>query len=93
MGVDVQFPGALYVDNAAGVSFQRKTNPDTRLKGTFDLRDAWVKELQDQNIISVKKVDTLLNVADLLTKCHQRGSHRRLIALVEARANELALDS
>ena len=57
MGGDVKFPGALYVDNAAGVSFQRKTNPDTRLKGTFDLRDAWVKELQDQNIISVKKVD------------------------------------
>ena len=63
----------------------------TKLKGTFDLRAAWVKELQDQEVIKVQKVNTLVNVADLLTKCHQRGSHNRLIALVENRAKEIAL--
>ena len=78
--------------NAAGVSFQRRTNPDTRLKGTFDLRAAWVQELQDQQVITVEKVHTALNIADLLTKCHQRCSHTRLIALIEQRANELAID-
>ena len=78
LGVDAQFPGTLYVDNAAGVSFQRRTNPDTRLKGTFDLRAAWVQELQDQQVITVEKVHTALNIADLLTKCHQRCSHTRL---------------
>ena len=87
-----KFPGTLYVDNAAGVSFQKKTNPDTKLKGTFDLRSAWVKELQDQEILQVEKVDTLLNVADLLTKCHQRASHNRLLAIIDERARELSLD-
>ena len=29
MGADAHFPGTLYVDNAAGVSFQQKTNPAT----------------------------------------------------------------
>ena len=93
LGVSAKFPGTLYVDNAAGVSFQRKTNPETKLKGTFDLRAAWVKELQDQGVITVAKVDTLLNVADLLTKCHQKGSHTRLISLIESRARELALEN
>ena len=92
LGVNAQFPGTLYVDNAAGVSFQRRTNPDTRLKGTFDLRAAWVQELQDQQVITVEKVHTALNIADLLTKCHQKCSHTRLIALIEQRANELAID-
>ena len=63
------------------------------MKGTFDLRAAWVKELQDQGVITVAKVDTLLNVADLLTKCHQKGSHTRLISLIESRARELALEN
>ena len=53
MGAEAHFPGTLYVDNAAGVSFQQKTNPATRLKGTFDLRAAWVQELQDQDFIKV----------------------------------------
>ena len=92
LGVNAKFPGTLYVDNAAGVSFQRRTNPDTRLKGTFDLRAAWVQELQDQQVITVEKVHTALNIADLLTKCHQKCSHTRLIALIEQRANELAID-
>ena len=87
-----KFPGTLYVDNSAGVSFQKKTNPDTKLKGTFDLRSAWVKELQDQEILQVEKVDTLLNVADLLTKCHQRASHNRLLAIIDERARDLSLD-
>ena len=93
MGAEAHFPGTLYVDNAAGVSFQQKTNPATRLKGTFDLRAAWVQELQDQDFIKVEKVHTALNVADLLTKCHQRCSHNRLLALVEQRAQEIALEN
>ena len=88
LGVKTLFPGSLYVDNAAGVSFQQSTNPDTKLKGTFDLRAAWVKELRDEGVLKVEKIDTLLNVADLLTKCHQKGSHNRLIALISEKAHE-----
>ena len=51
---------------------------------------AWVQELQDQQVITAEKVHTALNIADLLTKCHQKCSHTRLIALIEQRANELA---
>ena len=57
------------------------------------MRAAWVKELRDEGVLKVEKIDTLLNVADLLTKCHQKCSHNRLLALVEQRAQEIALEN
>ena len=43
-------------------------NPGTKLKGVFDLRLNWVKELTDRKIITAGKVHTDVNLADQLTK-------------------------
>ena len=48
MGIHIEWPGRIFVDNAAGVSFQNGTNPNSKLKGVFDLREQWVKELRDK---------------------------------------------
>ena len=88
-GLEVGFPGIIYVDNAAGVSFQNRTCPETKLRGCFDLREAWVKELQSNNIVRAVKVDTVLNVADMLTKCQDGVTRGRLMRIIEDRVLEL----
>ena len=49
----------IFIDNAAGVSFQRCTNPDSQIKGVFDLRVEWVRELRNSKKVSAMKVDTM----------------------------------
>jgi hypothetical protein len=71
-------------DNAATVSFQKSTTPYSKLRGVYNLRDAWIRELKDTNIVCAKKVHTDLNVADLFTKCmewHKMGKLLKLIGL------------
>ena len=69
MGIRVKWPAEIFVDNAAGVSFQHSTNPQTKLKGIFDMRQSWVMELRDKQKVKAMKVETTKNVADTLTKC------------------------
>ncbi len=38
----------IHVDNASGVSFQKSTNPNSKLNGIFDMREEWVNELRDR---------------------------------------------
>jgi hypothetical protein len=66
---EVPWPAPIKVDNAAGISFQHSTCPSTKLKGIYNLREAWVGELKNTKQIKAIKVDTKLNLADLLTKC------------------------
>ena len=67
-------------------------NPQSKLKGMIDLRWNWVKELQNQSKVRAVKVDTLQNVADLLTKCHGRVAFDRLLKVVDDAANALAME-
>lgn len=90
MGAKVQWPREINVDNAAGVSFQNVTNPDTKLMGTYDLRDAWIKELRDMNVIKAVKINTIYNASDLLTKCHDPVTFKKLVNLVQERHRDLA---
>ena len=53
------------------------------------MRDAWVKELQDCNIVRAVKIDTKYNVADLLTKCQSAVVQNRLLKLIDDRVEEL----
>ena len=69
MGIQIEWPGRIFVDNAAGVSFQHGTNPNSQLKGVFDLREQWVKELRDKRRVKAVKISTDKNVADMMTKC------------------------
>ena len=85
MGLDVQWPMCFKVDNKACISFQRSTNPDTRLLGVFDLREQWVRELRDMSVVVTQKVVTALNVSDLLTKCHVRQKFVDLVSLISGK--------
>ena len=64
------YPIQVQVDNKAGISFQQSycTNMDSRLKGIYDLRLEWVRELKYKSVVTAIKVDTLDNIADILTK-------------------------
>jgi hypothetical protein len=90
LGLTPPKPMEIQVDNTSGIIFQTKMNPQSRLKGMIDLRWNWVKELQDAGQIRAVKVDTLLNVADLLTKCQPRVAYERLVSVVEESALQLA---
>ena len=68
MHMKVTWPMVLHVDNAAGESFQHSTCGTTKLKGIFNLREAWVQELKDEAQVNAVHVDTTKNLADMLTK-------------------------
>ena len=90
MGIKVKYPIEIFIDNAAGVSFQRCTNPDTQIKGVFDLRDEWVRELRNSKKVSALKVDTVKNIADMMTKCLSATVRERLMFELSAIAREIA---
>ena len=62
------WPAVIQVDNAAALPFQKATKANTKLTGVYNLRDKWVQELGDDSKIITKKVDTALNISDVLTK-------------------------
>ena len=63
------------------MSFRHRTCPHTKLKGVFDLRDKWVRELCDCHDIVVRKIASKYNIADLLTKCFKSWDFHRLVQL------------
>ena len=56
------------IDNQATVSFQKNMTPDSKLRGIFDMRQGWLKELHDRKKFIAVKVATEDNLADNLTK-------------------------
>ena len=90
MGVKIEYPIEVLVDNAASVSFQQSTNMNTRLKGIFDLRLEWCRELRDRSQVKAVKVGTKENISDLLTKCHSGPTQARLVELVGREAKLVA---
>lgn len=90
MGGAVQWPCKIGVDNAAGVSFQKATTPTSKLKGVYDLRWEWVRELQDSGQVEAVKVGTAENVADVFTKCLDAATGRVLIGCVRSRGLQIA---
>ena len=89
MGIKVQWPRQIMVDNAAAVSFQSGTNLDSRLGGTFDNREDWIQDMRDQQKVKGVKINTVYNMADLLTKCHGSAVFERLVSLVQGRHKDL----
>ena len=79
MGATLPYPMPVCVDASCAKSFQERTCTNTQLKGTFDLRDSWVRELQDMNLVKIIKVSSQENHADLLTKSFQAPEFTRLV--------------
>ena len=69
MGIGVRWPMVVGTDSAQARSFQRDTCPSSKLRGCFQVRDSWVRELRDQKMVSVDKIPRELNMADMLTHC------------------------
>ena len=90
MGRDSNRPLHVYVDNAAGISFQQSTCASSKLGGVFDYRWDWVKELRNASQFTATKVATEKNVADLLTKCLAEPVRARLFKEIEAVARDCA---
>ena len=53
MGVKVNNPICIKVDNLQAKSFARGTCVETKLRGTFDMRSDWVAELRSSNVCAV----------------------------------------
>ena len=89
LGYREVWPAVIQVDNAAALSFQKATKANTKLKGVYNLRDKWVQELRDDSKIVTKKVDTAVNVSDVLTKCLTSVTRNALFLQVDRIANGL----
>jgi hypothetical protein len=68
MGLKVQYPFVVQVDSKQAISFQEDTCPRSRIRGSIDIRDAWVEELRDLDIVNTRHVWSDANLADLFTK-------------------------
>ena len=78
IGLDIKWPVSIQVDNQAGISFQNKMTQDTKLKGVFDMRMGWLKELHDSKKFIAVKVHTSKNLADGMTKPLDRKTRDNL---------------
>ena len=69
MGGKVSWPLPVCTDSSGAYSFQRDSCPESRLRGCFDLREEWVRELQEEGAVEVKMCTDAENLADVFTKC------------------------
>ena len=82
MGMKLQYPLCVQVDNRQSKTFQEGTCVKSKLRGVVDMRDAWVQELRDLAKVKVKWVPGHLNKADLLTKCFPNWLFQNRLQLV-----------
>ena len=89
MDIIVKWPMEVFVDNSSGISFQQSTNPNTKLRGIYDMREAWVQELRNKFKVKAVKVHTDKNLADMFTKCLAATVRRRLFDEIDAIAMQI----
>ena len=83
MGMHIPSPLLIQCDNTQGVSFQKGTCKTSNLRGTFDLRAAWVQELRDAHAVKTAHIPGEVNPADLFTKCHPAAVFTKLVKLIK----------
>jgi hypothetical protein len=66
--VDTVYPIIVLTDSTGARSFQRDTCPSTKLRGCFDFRERWIRELREQKEFSTELVSDLNNLADILQR-------------------------
>jgi len=72
MGIDAPFPFCVKVDSTQAKSFAEDTCAKSKIRGSFDMREAWIQEVRDDTVVEIEQVDTSINLADLFTKCLPR---------------------
>ena len=83
MGITVQWPMVVLVDNKQAVSFQRATCIATKLAGVIDMRQQWIKELRNKAAVAVQYISRQYNIADLLTHCQCSGDFNRMVQYIQ----------
>ena len=69
MGIKVEYPFVVQVDNSQARSFQGDTCPNSKIRGSIDMREAWIEEMRDNSVVRTEHVPGGENLADILTKC------------------------
>ena len=72
MGIDAPFPFCVKVDSTQAKSFAEDTCAKRKIRGSFDMREAWIQEVRDDTVAENEQVDTSINLTDLFTKCLPR---------------------
>ena len=78
----------MQVDNKQILSFKYGTCAKSKLRGMISRRWNFIKELLDENI-TVEKVDTRKNLADILTKSLDNVEFNRQKEQILSRARSL----
>ena len=71
----------VYVNNTQAEIFCKHLSVNSKLRTTFNMKENWIKELRDANILKVEHVNSNINPADMLTKPHDAGEFADLLAL------------
>ena len=77
MGLTVQWPLVMKTDSTQARGFQHDNCP--KLRGCFDLRDAWVNELREKGVVQTQKIPRKLNLADMMTHCLSRCTYNESV--------------
>ena len=77
MGMKVNWPITISVDNTQAITFQKGTYANSKLRGTFDMRREFVGELRSSKEIDTKHISRDKNLADNLTHCQPSGPFNR----------------
>ena len=83
MGMPMEWPMQIWVDNEQAVVFQKGTCVNSKLKGTFDMRLKWIGELKADNIVQGAKVDRENNLSDILTHCQPSGKFTKAVLQIQ----------
>lgn len=77
MGMKINWPITISVDNTQAITFQKGTCVNSKLRGTFDMRREFVGELRNNKEVDTKHISRDKNLADNLTHCQPSGPFNR----------------
>ena len=85
MGIPMEWPMKIWVDNDQAVVFHKGTCVNSKLKGTFDMRLKWIGELKADNVHVVQgaKVDRENSLSDILTQCQPSGKFTKAVLQIQ----------
>ena len=84
--IPAKWPMTIYVDNTQSKSLQNATYINSKLRGVFDLRDAWVQELCDKSQVETVTIPRDENHADILTHCLSSGNFNKQVGHIQTPA-------
>ena len=82
LGITIDKPSFLYEDNQVVIHLIKRESPTSHKSMHFSTIFFHTKQLEDRGIITVAKIDTDINISDILTKCLDRKKFQTLAKLM-----------